>query len=258
MATHVFPTMGTVASLRFRGEVPDRNLLQDLHDHFEELEQRFSLYRADSEISRINDGSSQLTRASESMLAAYDLALRWRTDTGGAFTPHRPDGLLDLSGVVKALAIHDAGGILREAGVRDWLVTVGGDTLSDGTLSDGTLAGGVDADRWTAGIVDPADRTALLCAVPFDDRWRAIATSGTAERGEHVWRRPESGHLVQVTVLGPDIITADVLATAILAGGTETLDLATDTWPIDVLCVAADGGLAMTPRLRDHYLARAS
>ena len=258
MSTVVFPTMGTMASLRFRDAPPGPNrsggdVLQAIRDSFEELEQRFSLYRADSEISRINDGSERLTRASPSMLAAYELALRWRDDTGGAFTPHRPDGFLDLSGVVKALAIEDAGRLLRAAGVQNWLVTVGGDTLSDGTEAPAPQAEGTQTP-WTAGIVDPLDRSALLCVVPFTDSWRAIATSGTSERGEHVWRRPESGALVQVSVLAADIVTADVLATAILAGGPDTLDRATERWNIDVLTVDASGGLAMTPRLRERYL----
>ncbi|WP_157109156.1 FAD:protein FMN transferase [Cryobacterium arcticum] len=255
-----------MASLRFRDAppAPDRSggdVLQAVRDNFEELEQRFSLYRADSEISRINDGSERLTRASAPMLAAYELALRWRDDTAGVFTPHRPDGLLDLSGVVKALAIEDAGRLLHEAGVRDWLVTVGGDTLSDGqeaeaNLPDGTPGAGT-AGLWTAGIVDPLDRSALLCVVPFTGGWRAIATSGTSERGEHIWRRPESGDLVQVSVLAAGIVTADVLATAILAGGSETLNLVTERWDIDVLTVDASGGLAMTPRLRERYLSPA-
>jgi len=261
VSTVVFPTMGTMASLRFRDAPPGPNrsggdVLQAIRDSFEELEQRFSLYRADSEISRINDGSERLTRASAPMLAAYELALRWRDDTAGVFTPHRPDGLLDLSGVVKALAIEDAGRLLREAGVRNWLVTVGGDTLSDGQEADAHLADGMP-EVWTAGIVDPLDRSALLCVVPFTGDWRAIATSGTSERGEHIWRRPESGDLVQVSVLAASIVTADVLATAILAGGTETLNLVTERWNIDVLTVDASGGLAMTPRLRDRYLAPA-
>ncbi|WP_255579811.1 FAD:protein FMN transferase [Cryobacterium sp. PAMC25264] len=257
----VFSTMGTMASLRFRAAPPgpDRSgvdVLQAIRDDFEQLEQRFSLYRADSEISRINDGTQRLTRASAPMLAAYELALRWRDDTAGVFTPHRPDGLLDLSGVVKALAIEDAGRLLREAGVRDWLVTVGGDTLSDGQEGEANLPDGTPG-VWTAGIVDPLDRSALLCVVPFTGDWRAIATSGTSERGEHIWRRPESGDLVQVSVLAADIVTADVLATAILAGGAETLNLVTERWDIDVLTVDASGGLAMTPRLRERYLAAA-
>jgi len=270
MATHVFPTMGTVASVRFRGALPTQAVLESVHERLEELEARFSLYRPHSEISLINDGSLRLTQASGPLLAAYELALAWRNDTAGAFTPHRPDGLIDLSGVVKAMAIDDAGRLLREADVRNWLVTVGGDTLSDGAASegaesadpDGAASDGAASDgaggAWTAGIVDPLDRTALLCAVPLNETWRAIATSGTSERGEHIWRRPQSGDFTQVSVLARDIITADVLATAILAGGQDTLDQATDRWDIDVLCIDAAGGLAMTPRLREATSVRAS
>ena len=85
--------------------------------------------------------------------------------------------------------------------------------------------------------MDPGDRRALLCVVPLGDGRRAIATSGIAERGEHVWRRPvEPGDVpfVQVSVIAEDIVTADVLATAILAGGTPTLDTVTDRFDVDV------------------------
>jgi len=52
-----------------------------------------------------------------------------------------------------------------------------------------------------------------------------------------------------VTVVANDIVTADVLATAIVAGGRATLDLATDSWPIDVLATAR-GELVATPGIR--------
>ena len=48
----------------------------------------------------------------------------------------------------------------------------------------------------------------------------AVATSGNYERGQHIIN-PKTGQpaneLLSVTVAGPDIITADVLATAIFA-----------------------------------------
>jgi thiamine biosynthesis lipoprotein len=45
-----------------------------------------------------------------------------------------------------------------------------------------------------------------------------------------------------------------VLSTAILAGGQETLDDATDRWDIDVLTVDAQGRLSATPRLRNSIV----
>ena len=47
-----------------------------------------------------------------------------------------------------------------------------------------------------------------------------------------------------------DIVTADVLATAIVAGGLPMLDRATDGWDIEVLAVRAGGELLATPGFR--------
>jgi thiamine biosynthesis lipoprotein ApbE len=51
-----------------------------------------------------------------------------------------------------------------------------------------------------------------------------------------------------VSVAAPDIVTADVLATAIVAGGDAALDELTSREPIDVLAVRRDGTLTATPR----------
>jgi thiamine biosynthesis lipoprotein len=53
-----------------------------------------------------------------------------------------------------------------------------------------------------------------------------------------------------VSVAAQDIVTADVLATAIVAGGRPTLDAVTARWDVDVLAVADDGGLLATPGFR--------
>jgi thiamine biosynthesis lipoprotein len=101
--------------------------------------------------------------------------------------------------------------------------------------------------------VDPADRTRLLCSIVLTDGQRAIATSGSAERGDHVWSggSRDPAPFAQVTVVAADIVTADVLATAIMAGGPPVLDDAADRWRIDVLTVDRAGHLLVTPRLRE-------
>ena len=100
-------------------------------------------------------------------------------------------------------------------------------------------------EPWTAGIVDPADRGALLTSYRFDDPGvRALTTSGVAERGEHVWRSdPEAprGVFSQVSVVARDIVTADALATALLAGGRFMLEQAVQRWPVEVVAVTRDG-----------------
>ena len=52
---------------------------------------------------------------------------------------------------------------------------------------------------------------------------------------------------VQVSVAAGDIITADVVATAIVAGGEATLDELTGREQVDVLAVRRDGSLVATP-----------
>jgi FAD:protein FMN transferase len=237
----IFSTMGTVASI----DLPNRDSfdLGPLQLIFTDAETRFSLYRHDSELSRIARRELALIDASAELRDAYALAMDWHLRTAGAFTPNRPDGVIDLNGVVKALCISRAADLLHAARVDDFCVNVGGDMLCSGSTQSGA---------WMTGIVDPADRSSLLCAVPLQPGRRAIATSGSAERGDHIWlaHRDSGPEFQQVTVLAEDILIADALATAIISGGREMLDLATDTWSVDALAVCTDGSLLATPGLR--------
>ena len=238
MSVHTFETMGTVVSVR----LPDSLASDDAHmavtmvqREFTERDDRFSLYKQDSEASRIARGELLLTDSSDTMRDAYAESLVWRDATGGAFTPHRPDGVLDLSGTVKADALRAADVALREAGVEVFSVNAGGDLVT---------AGVPDAGAWITGIANPLSVSEVLSVVSLTPPMSCLATSGTAERGEHIWRRPETDHsFIQASVCARDIMTADVLATAIIAGGQDTLDLVTARGDVAVLVVRADGSL---------------
>ena len=232
---YVFETMGTVVSLEPPRRVPEVEMIFEAYDH------RFSLYRPASELSQIAAGKP-LEDSSAEMLEAYAAALHWRTLTDGAFTPHRPDGVIDLSGIIKALAMDAARAVLDAGPVHeDWILNAGGDILTSGGSA-------------TVGITDPADKTQLLTSVRLGGDRRAVATSGVAERGSHIWGR---GTFAQVTVVANDIVTADVLATAIVAGGWDTLNASTSRWDIDVLAIDTSGNLAATPGFRRSMAAAA-
>lgn len=236
----VFPAMGTMISLRTTQPVSDE-VTERIIATFAAWEARFSRHRADSEITAINTGRLPRHAISSEFRRTRDRAVHWRVRTGGAFTPTAPDGTLDLNGIVKALAIHAAGVELTAAGLADWCLNAGGDVLVSGQ----------EAERspWVVGIADPSDRAGILAAVPVSGSRSALATSGYAERGSHVWHADPADSSVdvspiqftQVSVLADDIVTADVLATAILAGGPATLAQMETLYDIDVLAVGPDG-----------------
>lgn len=266
LKARTFECMGTVVSLTVPVQ-PDC-LQVDLdkleaatavvEGQFEALDAQFSLFKPASEASRIARDELTLVEASPLMRDLYADAVRWRRRTDGAFTPERPDGALDLSGLVKGYAIAEAGQSLAALGLRDWCLNAGGDVLVAGSPAGGPA--------WLAGIVDPADRCTLLGAYPLGgaQSWRprrALATSGSAERGDHIWTvglrgasaglggagRPE---FAQVSVAAQDIVTADVLATAIVAGGRPALDTLSSRWDVDILSVTHDGALLATAGFR--------
>lgn len=238
MSAHVFGTMGTVVSLRTETPIAIPMLLA-VEEVFAEVDARFSLYRPDSELSRVADGRLSLDAAGDELRDAYADALGWSSRTLGSFTPHRPDGVIDLAGLVKAVAIERAGAVLDAAGIDDWFIDCGGDALERRRPSRAARS---------VGIADPDRRGAILTAISLSGSRRAVATSGTSERGEHIWGRGSG--LRQVTVCADDIVCADVYATAVLAGGTELIDALTASADIDVLALRTDGEVVATGGIR--------
>ncbi|WP_353816022.1 FAD:protein FMN transferase [Agromyces sp. SYSU T00266] len=240
-----FEAMGTVVSVRSGASGAGADAATAaVVEVFARWESRCSLFDPSSELSRIGRGELALVDASADVRDAYALALHWRDATDGAFTPHRGDGLIDLNGVVKALAVEEAGEALDRAGLAGWAINAGGDVL----VAAATV--GPDGGGPPIGIVDPSDRSTLLSRIDLDPpRRRAVATSGSVERGDHIWTLPGSGPspFVQVSVAAADLVTADVLATAIVAGGPTALDDSAGRHDIDVLAVTSDGGLLATP-----------
>jgi thiamine biosynthesis lipoprotein len=263
LKSRTFQCMGTVISLalpagaaRDGGEVLE-GATAAVECVFAGLDATFSLYRPNSEASRLARGELTLRDASAAFRARFADATGWRLLTDGFFTPERPDGVLDLAGIIKGYAIDQAASALECAGVEDWCLNAGGDVLVSGSPAPGAGA------PWLAGIVDPQDRRSLLSGffLGGSGRFTARATSGTAERGNHIWRagagRADSGQagpgpldFRQVSVVATDILTADVLATAVVAGGRRMLDWATDSWDVEVLAVLGSGELLATPGFR--------
>lgn len=234
----VFESMGTVVTVISAGPI-DASTADAVEAAFADLEERFSLYNPDSEASAIGRDRSLIRTASEPYRDMYWDAVAWLAATGGAFTPHRPDGVVDLAGVVKARGIEAAADVLVAHGHQDWCINAGGDVLVSGSQASG--------EPWTVGIVDPDDRGRLWTQFVAHPGRMAVATSGIQERGEHVWRMVSEQRFTQVSVAAADIETADVLATAILGGGIATLELVQKAYDIDVLAQDSDGTVWASP-----------
>ena len=163
----------------------------------------FSTYRAGSEISRLDCG--ELARRDAHPLVREVLARcdALREETGGFFDA-RAGGRLDPSGLVKGWAVDRAAALV---GSDRFLIDAGGDVV---------LRGG----PWRVGVRHPHRRRRLAAVITLSDA--AVATSGTYERGAHIvdprTGRPAAGAL-SVTVVGPDLATADAFATAAFAMG---------------------------------------
>lgn len=202
-----------------------RAVLRSVIDWLRWVDATFSTYRDDSQISRLNRG--ELTRAQlhADVENVLDRCEQLRRQTDGYFdiaAPYRSatvpssgyggPGSVEPSGLVKGWAIERAGQQLRDAGALNFSVNAGGDAL---------LSGHPDGDeRWRVGIQHP--RSGADIAITLGLRDLGVATSGTYVRGEHIVDpladRAPSG-LLSVTIVGPDVATADAFATAAFAMG---------------------------------------
>lgn len=219
MTVDVWEVMGTVVSLR----IPDDFAV--MHDPavagvrgvLAMYDETYSLYRDDSPLSRLARGEVALADLDVEIRDTYSRTIEWRNRTSGAFTPHRADGVIDLSGIVKADAIAAGAQVLRAHGITEFSLNVGGDILVAG-----------DGD-WPTAIGHPTDPSEMMTGVILNSDWCAIATSGTHDRGEHIWRTVTDGPtIISATVISNDIVTSDVWATAIISGGPDLAAAASD------------------------------
>jgi thiamine biosynthesis lipoprotein len=179
-----------------------------LFAYFSEVDRRFSTYRPESEIGRINRGEIAGESCSDEMREVLALAERTRRETGGYFDIRRPDGTLDPSGIVKGWAIRNAARLAASIGTRDFFIDAGGDIQSSGRNTAGM--------PWRVGIRSPFNPREIIRVVY--PRGRGIATSGTYVRGQHIYDPLNPGcpiaDIVSLTVIASDILEADRFATA--------------------------------------------
>jgi thiamine biosynthesis lipoprotein len=205
--------MGMPIVLDVRDEEVDEGVAEPVFAWLRAVDARFSTYREDSEISRLNRGALALDEAHSDVREVLARCERLRAETRGYFDVRAASpGTIDPSGLVKGWSVDRAAAILDEAGVRNYAISAGGDMRLRGRA--------VPELCWRVGIQHPRERGHVAAVVEAGDL--AIATSGAYARGEHVLDphtgAPPAG-VLSVTVTGPDLATADAFATAAFAMG---------------------------------------
>jgi thiamine biosynthesis lipoprotein len=206
--------MGMPVTLEVVDAEADEELFEAVFAYFDYVDRKFSTYKADSEISLLNRGELTLEEASEDMKTVFELADQIRELTHGFFDIRHGDSV-DPSGLVKGWAIFNASELVRQRGFKNYYVEAGGDFQAVGKNSQG--------QDWRVGIRSPFDSQEIVKVLEISNG--GVATSGTYVRGAHIYN-PKSGgkpvtDIVSLTVIGPDIFTADCFATAAFAMGKE-------------------------------------
>jgi FAD:protein FMN transferase len=208
MSTAVAQIMGMPIVVDVRDEQSHGDDVESVFDWFRWVDATFSTYRDESEISRIERGRLDVVDAHPEVRAVLDRCDTLREETDGYFDAYA-SGRLDPSGLVKGWSVDRAAERLRARGLERFAVSAGGDMRIVGK-------------GWRVGIQHPTERHSIAAALDVADT--AVATSGAYARGEHVVD-PHTGvapaGVLSVTVLGPDLATADAYATAAFAMGTR-------------------------------------
>jgi len=200
--------MGTTATI----DVPNLKngaVIETAFARLREIDKRFSPYKKNSELSKYNRGELNEQTLSPEMKYVLHACRRAEERTYGYFSAWYGEEC-DPIGYVKGWAISEAGKVIEEKGYKTYCIYVGGDILA---RSAGDKV-------WRIGIQDPKDKSKILNKLSISNG--AVATSGNYERSKHIINphtQKPADELLSITVVGADIVTADVLATAAFAMG---------------------------------------
>ncbi|ALV36830.1 FAD:protein FMN transferase [Streptomyces sp. CdTB01] len=211
--------MGTVFSFDVRGGEPGavEAALEEAIAGLHRVNELFSTYREDSQVSRLARGELDLEECDPDIAEVLELGAEAERVSDGWFSMHYRKRL-DPTGIVKGWAAEQAALRLRVAGATGVSVNGGGDVQMFGVPEEHRA--------WRVGVADPlrpGGLAAVVSAAGADEL--AVATSGTAERGDHIVD-PRTGRsavtdLVAVTVVAPRLTWADCWATAAFAMGSR-------------------------------------
>jgi thiamine biosynthesis lipoprotein len=242
MTPEVRQIMGMPIGIDLRD--PDAIDLEPAFAWLREVDATFSTYREDSDISRLDRGELTVAGCHPDVDEVLTRCLALERATHGYFSV-RATGRLDPSGLVKGWAVAGAAERLATAGARSFCINAAGDIVTRGRPTPDC--------KWRVGIRHPEDVDRLAAVLAVEDV--AVATSGQYEAEGHVvdphTGRPPTG-LLSVTVVGPDLASADAFATAAFAMGSDGPAWTTTLTGYDAMCITSDHRVVSTPGFARH------
>ena len=200
-------------------EIIDKNskkYFKEIFDHFKAVDKRYSTYKKNSEISKINRGLRESQWSSE-MKSVLKLCDQTKEDTKGYFNIAH-NGEIDPSGLVKGWAIYNASLKLIKHKIKDFYIEAGGDIQVHGKDEDG--------GPWKVGIRNPFNISEIIKTLSLSSE--GVATSGTYIRGQHIYDpfNPKLNlkSVKSLTVVADNIYEADRYATAAFAMGKKGIE----------------------------------
>jgi thiamine biosynthesis lipoprotein ApbE len=194
-----------------------------------------STYDPASEIARVERSGGPRSPELSRVLSDYR---HWESRTAGAIslTPKNSGWNVDALG--KAYILESAKYAALVPGVDGVLLNIGGDIVSTGS--------------WRIAVADPFrphENAATLTDVLIKDE--AVATSGISERGRHIVD-PRTGAVTRgvrsATVIAPDCITANALATALcVVEPQQGIEMIASTPGAQALVVSDNGSELRSP-----------
>ena len=215
-----FPVWGTIVDVDISSSLVSEDGLnlgmQQVIDFCKQVDTDFSTYIDASWVSRLRTNQVEIFSCPPSVQEVWELCLKAKCLTDGAFDPWAVEGGFDPSGLVKGWAADKCADLLVSLGIEHVQVNAAGDL----SLRGGFFDGGVKP--WRIGVVNPDNRAEVVETFEISDG--AIATSGTYERGAHI-NDPYTGMIAigakSATVVGPLGWLCDGLATALMVAGED-------------------------------------
>jgi thiamine biosynthesis lipoprotein len=214
-----------------------------------EADEIFSLYKPESPLSKLAAGRISVAQCPTVVSEIWDECERYEKLTDGWFKAFTPQHTFDPSGLVKSWAAKRACDLMSESGITNFTLNAGGDIQIAPTTEDDFF--------WRAAISKPvsiaSEESGPLVIVGMKNTgFCGSATSGSVERGSHIWnpKNPDSDpskEMLQITVFAKDIVEADIWATAAFAEGMNSFRRLDALPNIEAFAVLADGQYAATP-----------